>query len=66
MKLTEQQRWDLSSCKNSSEPIWPFVPPHKADDDLLLFMRHNLVKWTGKGYVITFAGRQALKGGDHG
>ncbi|NIH74468.1 hypothetical protein FHV99_001675 [Ochrobactrum sp. P20RRXII] len=66
MKLTAMQVSELKMCANSSTPLWPLLPPFhdQIDSDLKFYLRHNLVKWVGNGYVITPAGRQALKGGE--
>lgn len=66
MKLTAMQVSELSNCASSPRPIWHMVPPHhhQADADLKFYIQHKLIKWVGDGYVITPAGRQALKGGE--
>lgn len=45
---------------------WSRVEPHNCDPDLAFYLSNGLVRHlgTGKGYVITDAGREALKAKD--
>lgn len=62
IKLTGRMRSELRTLAQLPGR-WSRVEPHNCDPDLAFYLSNGLVRHlgAGKGYVITEAGREALK-----
>ncbi|MBB3980119.1 hypothetical protein GGQ64_005366 [Rhizobium azooxidifex] len=63
-KLNGSQISQLRALSESDTPLWGGCPPNtqRVDPDLSKFIAEGFVIWTGRGYVLTDAGRSALSG----
>lgn len=59
-ELNGHQKSELKACARSIKPLWHNCPPETADGDLRIYLFHDLVRWTGTGYVITPKGLKAI------